>query len=228
MKYPLQVSTIIPAYNAESFISDCLDRVLAQTEPSAECIVVNDGSTDRTRECVEPYLSRILYLEQDNQGISAARNLAIQHAKGRYLNLVDADDLIPVNRLEVMRSALESTGADLVFGHMQQFKDEAPTVLSDPQPAVLPGGSMFPREVFDQVGPFDPDVKMAEFLDWLLKFRERNLRETVIPDVVLFRRIHSDNLGKRMKENRIAYVRALKASMDRKRANSAGSSESSG
>ncbi|WFB37405.1 glycosyltransferase family A protein [Kiritimatiellota bacterium B12222] len=228
MKYPIKVSTIIPAYNAESFIGTCLDAVLAQTETSAECIVVNDGSTDGTRECLEPYLSRITYLEQENKGVSAARNLAIQHARGRYLTLVDADDIVPENRFEKMLTALETTDADMVFGHMRQFEEHAPSVFSELQPAVMPGGSMFSREVFDRVGPFDPALKLAEFLDWLLKFREQGFKELIIPDVVLYRRIHSDNIGTRMKESRVDYVRALKASMDRKRARKSNSPESSG
>ena len=95
-KLPL-VSVIVPAYNSEAWIGECLDSVLAQTYPNWECVVVDDGSTDGTLAIAESYAqrdSRIRCLRQENQGPSVARNTAVAHSHGEYILPLDADDMI--------------------------------------------------------------------------------------------------------------------------------------
>jgi glycosyltransferase involved in cell wall biosynthesis len=88
------VSVIIPAYNAADYIGVALASVFGQSYTDFEVIVINDGSTDseRLELAIGPYLSRIIYLKQQNRGPSAARNLGIQHARGEYLAFLDSDD----------------------------------------------------------------------------------------------------------------------------------------
>ncbi|MEG5042072.1 MULTISPECIES: glycosyltransferase family A protein [unclassified Microcoleus] len=90
------VSVIIPAYNAEQFIEETLKSVLAQTYPAIEVLVVDDGSQDRTAQIVEKISkkdSRVQLLKQQNAGVAAARNLAIQKSRGEYIAPIDADDI---------------------------------------------------------------------------------------------------------------------------------------
>ena len=89
-----KVSVIIPAYNSAGFITDALDSVRNQTHRDLEIIIVDDGSTDDTREVLEPYLKdpSTRYIHQDNSGPSAARNTGIKAATGRYIAFLDADD----------------------------------------------------------------------------------------------------------------------------------------
>lgn len=86
------VSVVIPAYNAEHFLRDAIDSVLAQTLPAHEILVINDGSTDRTRAVAESYADRITRIEQQNQGQGAARNAGMARATGRFIAFLDADD----------------------------------------------------------------------------------------------------------------------------------------
>lgn len=111
------VSVIIPAFNAEAFIADTLDSVLAQTYSSLEVIVTDDGSTDRTVEIVDFYRStdsRVALIKQKNAGVAAARNLAIQAARGEFIAPVDADDIWYPQKLErqmqVMLQSDENVG----------------------------------------------------------------------------------------------------------------------
>jgi len=89
------VSVIMPAYNVSQFISEALESVFAQTFKDYEVIVVNDGSpdTDELLRALAPYRGRIRYIEQENRGVSAARNAAIRAARGHYVAHLDPDDL---------------------------------------------------------------------------------------------------------------------------------------
>lgn len=95
------VSLIIPCYNSERYIGRCLESVLNQSENDIELILVNDGSTDKSstiidhyRHQLENFLTRFVYIEQDNQGVGAACNNAFKKVTGKYLALLDSDDII--------------------------------------------------------------------------------------------------------------------------------------
>ena len=102
-----KVSVIIPTYNFSSALSNTVNSVLQQTEPDFEIIVVDDGSTDNTREAVKGIKDhRVRYFYKDNGGTSSARNYGLSRARGDYIAFLDHDDLWPENYLEVMLSRL--------------------------------------------------------------------------------------------------------------------------
>jgi glycosyltransferase involved in cell wall biosynthesis len=89
---PYSVSVVIPAYNSGKYIGRCIDSVLAQTLEAEELIVVDDGSTDNTARIVADYGSRIIFIQQENSGASAARNTGVQRATSEWIAFLDADD----------------------------------------------------------------------------------------------------------------------------------------
>lgn len=110
------VSVIIPAYNAEAFIGRTLKSVLSQTYENIEVIVVDDGSKDRTAQIVEFYAeqdSRVILLKQQNAGVAAARNLAIEKSQGEYIAPVDADDIWYPEKLEKQVQCMLEGGASV-------------------------------------------------------------------------------------------------------------------
>jgi glycosyltransferase involved in cell wall biosynthesis len=110
------VSVIIPAYNAERFIARTLESVLNQTYKNIEVLVVDDGSSDRTPEIVHHFAeidSRITLFQQSNAGVAAARNLAIQHAKGAFIAPLDADDIWYPTNLEKQVQCLAQSDASV-------------------------------------------------------------------------------------------------------------------
>jgi glycosyltransferase involved in cell wall biosynthesis len=121
------VSVIVIFLNAEEFIREAIESVLAQTYKNWELLLVDDGSTDKSRDiamrCTERYTRRVRYLEHaghDNRGMSASRNLGIANAKGEYIAFLDADDVWLPNKLEGQVAALESQpDAAMVFGPTQ-------------------------------------------------------------------------------------------------------------
>ena len=106
------VSVIIPVYNGEKYIKNCLENVLSQTYKNLEIIVVDDGSIDRSAEIAAEYPVKIVAHER-NSGLSAARNTGIDNAQGDYIHFMDVDDLLNTNFYKNMVEAIENTDADI-------------------------------------------------------------------------------------------------------------------
>lgn len=128
--FPL-VSVIVPAYNYGHFIGETIASVRAQTYQNWECLVVDDGSTDNTREVVSKLINedgRVRYFFQENQGLAAARNSGIAETKGEYLQFLDADDLIEPLKLEKHVAFLEQNSSiDIVYGNTRYFRSDNPS-----------------------------------------------------------------------------------------------------
>ena len=118
------VSVIIPAYEAATFIVETLESVFAQTFKDFEVIIINDGSpdTEEFERVLQPYMGRLAYLKQENQGPSAARNLGILRARGEYVAFLDADDLwFPEYLNQQMRLFKRMPSLDLVYADVLQY-----------------------------------------------------------------------------------------------------------
>jgi glycosyltransferase involved in cell wall biosynthesis len=113
LAYPLnapKVSVVIPTYNRSELILAAVESVLSQTYTDYELIVIDDGSTDSTRERLRPYLDRIRYFYQPNRGVSAARNAGVKAARGEWLSMLDSDDVWHPTKLERQLDALAALG----------------------------------------------------------------------------------------------------------------------
>ena len=112
------VSIVVPVYNVDRYLPECIDSILSQVYPTLEIILVDDGSTDGCASICDAYAkqdSRIQVIHQSNGGLSNARNTGIAHCSGDYLLFVDSDDLISPYLVERLICVLESTGADLAI-----------------------------------------------------------------------------------------------------------------
>jgi glycosyltransferase involved in cell wall biosynthesis len=113
-----KVSIIIPVYNVEKFLSVCIESVINQTYKNIEILLVNDGSTDSSNNICLDYKnkdSRIQLINQQNQGLSGARNTGIQNATGEYICFLDSDDWIALETIEKSLSIAISSNSDIVF-----------------------------------------------------------------------------------------------------------------
>ena len=122
------VSVVIPAYNAAAYVGAALDSVFAQTFTDYEVIVVNDGSPDTVEleAALAPYMSRILYIRQENRGPSGARNAALRAARGEYVALLDSDDSwLPEYLSEQMKVLTADPRLDLIYADAWLFGDTA-------------------------------------------------------------------------------------------------------
>lgn len=115
MENKIKVSVIIPAYNVEKYIERCILSVINQTLKEIEIIIVNDGSNDNTKKIIEKFLgnNRIIYIEQKNSGLSAARNAGLKVAKGEFISFIDSDDYVDLNFLERLYVSAVQNNAEI-------------------------------------------------------------------------------------------------------------------
>lgn len=121
------ISIIIPVYNVEDYIKECLDSLLMQTYKDLQILIVDDGSTDKTMDMVKDYEDKfedftILY--QKNQGVSVARNTAFDYIKGEYTIYIDPDDFLESDMLENMYNRAEKVNVDIVISEYYVYYDE--------------------------------------------------------------------------------------------------------
>jgi len=189
-----KVSVVIPTYNRRAYLTEAIDSVLAQTYADYEVIVVDDGSTDGTRQLLdERYDDRIRYLWQENQGESVARNRGIALATGEYIALLDSDDVWLPDRLMKQVPILDAEpDTVLVFGQAWLMDADGrrlndPPLCSDVHESdltletlclenALGSGTctaLIRREPLDRVGGFDPAIQLGEDWDLWLRLRRQ-------------------------------------------------------
>lgn len=124
----MKISVIVPIYNVEEYLEECLDSVIAQTFSDWEMILVDDGSTDSSGEIAEKYAQQydnVFVIHQVNGGLSAARNTGLDIAKGEYIYFLDSDDYILDNTLQIAYETAEKNSAELViFNGIDFYKDK--------------------------------------------------------------------------------------------------------
>lgn len=203
-----RISVIMPCFNAETFVAEAVDSVLGQTYPNIELIVVDDGSTDRSRAILAAYDDRITVIPQANRGPYHARNLGLQHASGACVAFLDADDWWRRDFAETMHAALQAQ-PDCVLAYCgwqnvgARDRSNEPFIPRDYETAdklelMLGGGSPWPihaalvrRAAIDAIGGFREDL--ATSLDFELWLRLCVGRRIVrVPEVLAFYRFHGE------------------------------------
>lgn len=192
------VSVIVPCHNHGHFLAEALESVRAQSRPDWECIVVDDGSTDDTKQVSDRFMRmdpRFRCLHQSNQGLSAARNAGLDVCTGSYIQLLDADDMLEARKLEAQLAYLEQhPETDIVYGDVRYFNEanalpltndlskngrQAMAQVSGTAPAVLyalargnimvVNAPLLRKSVINDVGRFDQDLWGHEDWDYWIR-----------------------------------------------------------
>jgi glycosyltransferase involved in cell wall biosynthesis/O-antigen/teichoic acid export membrane protein len=218
------VSVIVPAYNSARYIRQAIESVLAQTYPALDIIVVDDGSTDATREIVSEFEPRVRVLRQANAGAAAARNLALKCATGDYVAFLDADDFWHPRKIEWQVRHLETCQQCIaVYCNKVEYRSAAekldwdlasdlpaPTVLSDEtgnggwvycdlirDSIVHTSTIMVRREAIETVGMFETTLRKGQDLDYWLRL-SRLGRIHKLRAVISAYRIHPESISYRI------------------------------
>ena len=231
MKAPL-VSCIIPVFNGKRYLREALDSILAQTYRPMEIIVADDGSTDGTPSLVADYRSQLRYLFQANAGTAAACNLGLTAAQGDFVAFLAADDLWHTDKLARQINCFKRRPElDVCVTHVQNFwtpelQEEAERFrnhrISQSLPGYVPQTLLARRALFETVGHFNTALRHADSTDWFLRVIEHGAVIDILPDVLVYRRIHQSNLSRRMASaSRQENVELVKATLDRRRRHTA-------
>ena len=179
----LNVSVIIPTYNRKNLLKRALHSVISQTFVPQEIIVVDDGSSDRTKDWVSEKFPDVRYIYQDNSGVSSARNAGIKEAKGSWIAFLDSDDEWMTNKLEQQKRVINSfqeawlchtneiwirngVRVNQMKKHQKYGGDVFENCLDICR--ISPSSVLIKKEVFEMVGLFDESLKVCEDYDlWL-------------------------------------------------------------
>ena len=225
MTSPL-VTVVVAVHNGERFLRPALESLYAQDYERFEVVFVDDGSTDASAEIARSFPG-IRYVHQQNQGLAAARNTGLALAEGDFLAYLDDDDLLPPRKLcRQAEYLVANPDVGCVLGRQEIMLEpgvEPPEWLTrdrvfgdlDGIPFV---SAMIRTQLLRDVGGFDPSYRFAEDRDLFVRLREHGVRIEVIPEVLLFRRFHGDNMNFRMRPQKHPLLRSLKAKIDRQRA----------
>jgi len=210
------ISVILPTYNRAQFLKDAIDSVLAQTYRDFELIVVDDGSSDSTREVFNGFCDeRVVYLaHRNNKGAAAARNTGIQHAKGKYIAFIDDDDVWMPNKLEKLvekiSASVERVGVIYAWQEVRSRKDDSLMWMVTPKmKGNLKGEFLYGQKIggipflirkkcFDTVGLFDESLMAAQ--DWDMLKRIADYYEfDFVPEVLTIVYRHREQISTNLK-----------------------------
>lgn len=228
------VSVIIPCYNYGHFIGQTIESLFKQSHKDWEAIIIDDGSSDNTKEVVAEYIkrdTRVKYVYQENQGLPSARNTGIEQAKGAFIQFLDSDDLLQINKLKEQVAYLKKhQKVDIVYSGLRYFYDNTPEVLHHTingknhswhlqksgaglqlapfliiSCVIMPPMPMLRREVMlTKVGLFTKDLPSCEDWEFWIRCTLANLtiHYLEISQTLSLMRIH----GTSMTQNRIVMV----------------------
>ncbi|WP_309647526.1 glycosyltransferase family 2 protein [Nocardioides sp.] len=215
-----RVSVVVPVYDVEDYVEECLESVLAQEGVDLEVIVVDDGSRDSSAARVERFVTPggpVRLVRTDNHGLGAARNEGVRHATGDYLAFVDSDDIVPPGAYDVLLRQLRRNGCDFVTGSIVRWETGAGTdgddrltqlpwmrrlhrsraaLMIDQQPEVLGDvfawNKMFRRDFWEGAGLSWPEGVRYEDQPTTTQAYLRARLFGIVPDVVYHWRIRGD------------------------------------
>ena len=190
MEHIVTVTIVLPAYNASEYLTETINSVFSQTYKDFELLVIDDGSTDNTRDIVNDFCqrdSRIRLISQENQGVSVARNNGIKMAKGKYIAFLDSDDLWVPNKLARHVEHLQANpklGLSFARVEFLSFDGKSTGNYSNPRminisakdlyeenAAVTPSNAVISRTALEQVGGFDGELSGAADAELFLRLK---------------------------------------------------------
>jgi glycosyltransferase involved in cell wall biosynthesis len=222
------VSVVIPLYNGEKYIRDCLLSVYEQTYRPLEVIIVDDGSTDDSLAVIEKVQGEKTVIRQQNADVSAARNTGVEHSKGKYVAFIDQDDLWLPDKIDRQVSVFkEDDRIDLVFTdlvkifdtgkrrHARDKHDIALSLTDDnlfptlvKKNVLMPSTVMVKRESLIKAGYFDEDFKTCGDYEMWLRMAGQRMVFRYLPQRLTLYRQHEDNTAR---ETDIMYRDRIKA-----------------
>ena len=211
----VELDVVIPVRNGVTFIADAVRSALDQEQTDTHIVVVDDASTDGTADLVaswaDPRVTVVRLTEP--HGIGGARNAGAAVGQRPWLAFLDADDVWPTDRTRLLAAAVAADPDALAIGQVHATDDPTAPVSAAGRAAapaaVLAGGILGRRAIFDRVGPYDESLRVGEFVEWLARARVLGVREVPVPVLSLVRRLHPDSTTHTRRDDYGDYLRAV-------------------
>ena len=220
----MKISVVIPTFNRISLVARAIDSVLKQSLNPYEIIVVDDGSDDGTSEMIQNKYKSIKLIQQQNNGVSAARNNGIKHAKGDWIALLDSDDEWKPNKLEKQINAL-SEDPDCFFCHTNETWIRNGIRINQGKRhkkyggyifdkcldicRISPSSVLFKKSILEHVGLFDDDLHVCEDYDLWLRITLNHKILFIDEPLIIKYGGHSDQLSKNIDGIEVYRIRSL-------------------
>ncbi len=212
------ISIIMATYNRAAYIGEALDSIKRQSFQDYEILVVDDGSTDNTKEILEKYEGiRCIYLE--HVGIAGARNTAVKDAKGKWIAFLDSDDLWKEDKLQMQVEYLrDHPDCRIVYSEFSNFTDIPEEQLDERQKELLQTddikwylpSALVDASLFAEVGLFDKTWEPNDDTEWNFRLKFYNINmEHCVHEVLYLRRVHVSNISNARRELYSSDIRDL-------------------
>ena len=205
------ISIVVPTWNRKDYLRICIQSLLAQSYPNCEIVIVDDGSTDGTGDMIAAEFPQVRYIYQENAGTAAAKNHAVQEARGEYVVFNDSDDVFLPHAVESLFNALPAPDAlACCYGTYHTIDADGNRLPTRHKIAFLPSGTitgellrhiivtncgtMIPRKLFLGTGGFDRNLKVAEDYQLFLKLAVQ-VPFYAVQEPIYLRRRHQSNLS---------------------------------
>lgn len=221
------VSVILPVYNAQDYLVQCLDSLIQQTLKNIEIICINDGSTDQSSEILQRYAqkdSRIVFIEQENAGPAVARNQGLAAARGQYLMFCDSDDWFALDACERMVVTLKEASVDLVVCDVMTARDDIDYQRDDEvfHALTLSGyyelpderkyrvnsvlwNKIFKRELIQQYDICFPISKIAEDSSFVFQYTSVAKNVFGLEEILYYRRLRADSMIGQIHQGKVSF-----------------------
>jgi glycosyltransferase involved in cell wall biosynthesis len=212
--------------NGERYLAQAIDSVISQTYQPDEIIVVDGQSTDNTEKIATSY-PQVRYIRQTGQGVADAYNLGIDEARGELISFLSHDDLWTPNKLSVQVDYLmRHPEIQYTVCKVKFFLQEGYSIPPGFKTELLQGEYVCRimetlvarKNLFQEIGKFNPDFSRAEDVDWYARAKDRNIPMAMMPEVLLHKRVHDANTSlSDLQLNNQLLLKILKESMARQR-----------
>jgi glycosyltransferase involved in cell wall biosynthesis len=216
-----EIDVVIPVRDVVQYLEEAIQSALAQTMPCKRIVVVDAGSLVPVEiKNKSEQIPIELIRSEDPLTTGAARNLGIKHLAAEFISFLDADDIWPPNRNEILMNALELKGARVVYGAVRNFVSVAKTKQFAPEVKLgsLAGSTIFERSLVDELAAFDESLVLGEYVDWFTRVIQSGATIANSEREVLWRRVHPDSTTAKAlaQQSRDDYVKVVRNWMSKR------------
>jgi len=219
------VSVLCAVYNTAQFIRAALESALAQSQPADEVIVIDDGSSDDSAAIAEA-TPGVRTIREVHRGVAPTRNIALTHARGELVAWLDADDIWTPDKLAVQVAYMDAhPDVGMTFTHQRLVFEPGikqpywvrDAMIGQDSPVAGTCSMVVRRALFDQIGGFDASKTPADDTDWIIRAKNAGIPYMILPEMLLFRRVHAGNLSTTLPLGKSKLLGLLRDSIQRQR-----------